>query len=896
MFVCNELLVQSNEKIVHNNIEKTTNKKSPLIGIIQSELNHVGELVITGCNTNCKTVLGVDCKHFIGKSMLELFPSLKETDLLDIFKEVAVTGDSWSSENFQYKDDKISGVYKVDVHQNDCEKILILLQDKLLQKGKDKNNNETHSLLNNIFNGVDNIIFVLEVLDDGSFKFVDVNPAFERVAKLPAKVIRGKSPMDFLDKVSEESIERELANYKKCTEEKRIYTYEEMIVFEGLERWWLTTLNPVLSDQNKVNKIIGTSVEITNRIKAEKKLKEHETNLALLVEERTSEIQESELRFRKMAEGLCEGLRIYENGNLIYVNETFCDLLGYSAIELKSKVSMDLSHEECKELALRDIEQFNSTKKAHKDITYELVAKDGTLKRIKNRYITWKKDNGEVILYIISNDVTEKEENEERLLLQSSALNAAANGISIYDESGKIIWVNDAFSNLTGYDREELIGNSPKILKSGMHNKSYYDEMWKTVTEGSVWRGEFINKRKNGELYYDETTITPLRKNNKISHFIEIKQDISNRKEYESNLKNREEHYRSLFENSHNAIFVSDFDGKIVEINNSAKELFGLNGENGSDLNSFEFIADKIKFQDFLNNLKNKGFVKAFPCKIKRKDNSQIDCLINATLHKTESNSEVFQAILVDISDVIKAKLLLEDALKESEKASKLKSEFLGAMSHEIRTPINIILSYMGLIKSDIIDEVDEDLQSLFPAMERAGNRIIRTIDLLLNVAELNQGTYEGKFAEINLYDRVLERIYLDYKKEAHQKGLEFNLLKLTEETILNIDEYTVNEIFKNLIDNSIKYTNNGKVEIKLRKNTLGKIQVEVSDTGIGIDNSYLPDLFEPFTQEEMGYTRKFEGNGLGMALVKQYAKLNKAEINVSSSKGVGTTFMVTFN
>ncbi len=619
--------------------------------------------------------------------------------------------------------------------------------------------------------------------------------------------------------------------------------------------------------------------------------------MALTIEQRTAEIRERELRFRKMVEGLYEGVRIYENEKLVYVNETFCAILGYTADELKMKDSIELVHEDYKDKATLHINKFNSTSEVPEDMVFGLIAKDGSLKRIKNRYITWGKGNGEVILYIISNDVTEKEENEEKLLLQSTALNAAANGISISDNSGKIIWVNDAFLDLTGYEREELIGNNPKILKSGMHNTAFYEEMWETVNNGSVWRGEFINKRKNGELYHDETTITPLKKNGEISHFIEIKQDVSTRKNYESNLKNREEHYRSLFENSHNAIFVSDFNGNILEINNSAKELFGLNGEKISDLNSFEFVADKKEFREFLSKIREKGFVKAFSSKIKKKNDTEIDCLINATLHKTEnSDSEVFQAILIDISDVIKAKHLLEDALLEAEKASKLKSEFLGAMSHEIRTPINIILSYLGLIKSDIIDQIDEDLQGLFPSMERAGKRIIRTIDLLLNVAELNQGTYEGKFEDVNLYDRVLERIYLDYRKEAHQKGLEFNLLQLTEETNLNIDEYTVNEIFKNLIDNSIKYTNSGKVEIKFRKNSLGKIQVEVSDSGIGIDKSYLPDLFEPFTQEEMGYTRRFEGNGLGMALVKQYAKLNNAEINVSSTKGVGTTFIITFN
>jgi signal transduction histidine kinase len=98
------------------------------------------------------------------------------------------------------------------------------------------------------------------------------------------------------------------------------------------------------------------------------------------------------------------------------------------------------------------------------------------------------------------------------------------------------------------------------------------------------------------------------------------------------------------------------------------------------------------------------------------------------------------------------------------------------------------------------------------------------------------------------------------------------------------------------LIDNAVKYTIKGKVEIVLEKNKLGIVIVEVKDTGIGISKEYIPRIFEPFTQEDHGYTRSFEGNGIGLALVKKYCELNNIIVEVESEKNVGSTFRIIFN
>jgi len=123
---------------------------------------------------------------------------------------------------------------------------------------------------------------------------------------------------------------------------------------------------------------------------------------------------------------------------------------------------------------------------------------------------------------------------EARLLLQSSALEAAANGVLITNRAGTILWVNPAFSRLTGYRPQEVIGRNPRILKSGQHSPEFYKSLWGTLSAGQTWRGEFVNRRKDGSLCLSEQTITPVRANGKdVTHFIGVMQDITKRKEAE---------------------------------------------------------------------------------------------------------------------------------------------------------------------------------------------------------------------------------------------------------------------------------------------------------------------------------------------------------------------------
>jgi signal transduction histidine kinase len=162
-------------------------------------------------------------------------------------------------------------------------------------------------------------------------------------------------------------------------------------------------------------------------------------------------------------------------------------------------------------------------------------------------------------------------------------------------------------------------------------------------------------------------------------------------------------------------------------------------------------------------------------------------------------------------------------------------------------------------------------------------------------MSEVSSGTYEYSNSEFDIYDGILKSIYNEFNEKVNRDKVEYIIKSDSSSKIISADKYSVDLIFSNIIDNAIKYTEEGRVEIFAFTNKDNRITVTVEDTGVGISEEYMPNLFMPFTQEEQGYSRRFEGNGLGLALVKKYCELNQADIKVESKKGEGTKVTVTF-
>lgn len=249
-----------------------------------------------------------------------------------------------------------------------------------------------------------------------------------------------------------------------------------------------------------------------------------------------------------------------------------------------------------------------------------------------------------------------------------------------------------------------------------------------------------------------------------------------------------------------------------------------------------------------------------------------------------------------DITEKKKATIELTKAKEKAENSERIKTEFLAQMSHEIRTPINIILNYINFFKEEFQTKLSREVYASFNNIESASKRIIRTIDLILNMSEIQTKTVKISPRLFDIDKSILTVLYKEHKYYAESKKLSFVYNVETSNTQIVADDYCVTQIFANLIDNAFKYTNQGKVEIKVKRNQNDKLFVEVKDTGIGIAKEFIPELFSAFLQEDQGYSRKYEGNGLGLALVKNYCEMNNANVEVESTKGAGSTFRVIFD
>jgi len=236
-------------------------------------------------------------------------------------------------------------------------------------------------------------------------------------------------------------------------------------------------------------------------------------------------------------------------------------------------------------------------------------------------------------------------------------------------------------------------------------------------------------------------------------------------------------------------------------------------------------------------------------------------------------------------------KLARDNALQ----ASRVKSEFLANMSHEIRTPLNVVLGYTDVLADEIDAQENDEMKEHLDAIRRAGRRLNRTIQGILDFSKIEARAFELRPQSVKLAT-MLERHVDDIKILAEQKNLRIRCVIDEPRGTVLFDEYCLSGALTNLLQNAIKFTEEGSVTAKLYRGSDRRLKISITDTGIGIEPGYLARIFEPFSQEESGYTRRFEGNGLGLALTRSYLHLNGATISVQSQKGQGSTFTIAFS
>ena len=363
-------------------------------------------------------------------------------------------------------------------------------------------------------------------------------------------------------------------------------------------------------------------------------------------------------------------------------------------------------------------------------------------------------------------------------------------------------------------------------------------------------------------------------------------------------LRSSEARYGHLFDAAADPVIVLDVErgGEIVEANRAAQRAFGIDVDgdrpDGRPVRLSEIASDETEAAFHLAEADREGASSAV-LELRGPDGTSVPYEI-ATRRLTESRGRSFVAVARNVAErrayehgLLTAISAAEDARERAEEAARLKSSILANMSHEIRTPLTAILGFADILR----DEVSEDLYEYADTIRSGGHRLLNTLNDILDFARLDAERATVLPEPLDAAAVVRESVSL-LAPLAQRKGLGLHLTSSAASVPAVHSASALARVVTNLVGNAIKFTERGEVRVTLHA-APEFFAVRVQDTGVGISEEFLPDLFEAFKQESDGHGRDFEGTGLGLAITKRLTDLMGGEIRVWSRKGEGTVIEV---
>ena len=448
-------------------------------------------------------------EELIGRRVQEVFPNVGEYGFLEVLHRVYKNGGHEDVDLGFYEDSRTSGWRKNRVSKLENGDIIAIYSDVSVQK-------ETENKLELLGRIIDKSTNEVYIFDKESMKFTYINQEAQRNIGYTLDEMKNMTPVDIKPEYNLNSF---LVLLKPLLEESI-----DSLIFETIHQRKDASLYNVEIRLQAVNfdnqkKFAAIVSDITKRKQVEVRL------------------LESEEKFRNIAENALMGIFIYQK-YFVYANQAFNDMFGYTREELYSKTPWDIVDSIYKEQIKSISHRRLKGEKFPKEYTdMKISTKDGRIKIIRMATQTIKYNDKYAGMGTIT-DITDIQKTKEQLKLLAQAIEQMDELVRITDKNGVITYVNDALIVQTGYRRVELIGKKISIFKSGYHDKSFYEELWNTILTGGVFRGIFVNKKKDKELYYEEETITPIMDSNqKIQHFVATSKDITDRVKMEEKLQ-----------------------------------------------------------------------------------------------------------------------------------------------------------------------------------------------------------------------------------------------------------------------------------------------------------------------------------------------------------------------
>lgn len=358
-------------------------------------------------------------------------------------------------------------------------------------------------------------------------------------------------------------------------------------------------------------------------------------------------------------------------------------------------------------------------------------------------------------------------------------------------------------------------------------------------------------------------------------------------------LKQSEERLRDIIFSTADWVWEVDNQGRYTYSSQRDVDLFDVAPDEIIGKTPLEFMppdeAERIG-AIFSELIKNKEPIKDLENWNIGKDGKLI-CLLTNGLPILDNNGKLigYRGVDKNITERKHAEQELISAKEKAEASDRLKTAFMNNISHEIRTPLNGILGF-GQILADP-EFPAEEKAGFFKMLEESSDRLLNTITNIMDISLLTSGNMKINKEEFNI-DSLIRDVYAKFEHTCQQKNLAFSTQKkhINKDTQICTDEYLLNKILIQLIDNSIKFTSSGAIEIsyKIKENTL---LLSVKDSGIGISEKNKSQIFDNFMQEDNDNTRRYEGSGIGLSIVKGLTEILGGSITFESEKGNGSTF-----
>lgn len=611
-------------------------------------------------------------------------------------------------------------------------------------------------------------------------------------------------------------------------------------------------------------------------------------------------------------------------GQFLEVNDAYIQQSGYSRAELLNMRIPDIEAIERPEETAARIEKLMRTgydrfRSAHR-------RKDGSVWPVEIVVTVSKAQGGMMVVFV--EDIEEKVAQENRLAQAARVYEAMDQAVVVTDGDNKIVSINPATTTITGYSLDELQGKDPKIFASGRHDRAFYAEMWGSLIETGHWAGEIWDKRKDGEIYVKHLTINVIHdERGKVSQYVSVFSDITHRKQAEIELieaydeleervadrtkalsaeiairRRTETDLRKLsraVEHSAHMIFITNFNGVIEYINPKFTEWLGYTaeeaiGQKPSMIKSGD-TPDEVYselWQTILAGNEWHGEIKD-----RRKDGS-IFWASAAIAPVRDENDAIthFIAVHENITTRKEAEQAMLDARRAAEVANKAKTDLMANMSHELRTPLNAIIGFSESMKCSVFGPLNnEHYEEYAGFIHSSGTHLLQLINDILDVSAVEADKLELR-EEVTDVCEICDIAIQILRPKAENSKILVQSIHTPNFPLLFADPLRLKQIFINLISNAVKFTlPNGTVSCNAFIDDEGCMVVNVTDSGIGMDEAGIEKALEKFGQVDSSLSRTYEGTGLGLPLTKGLIELHGGTMELASELGKGTTITVRF-